>query len=212
MDNKTIIISCAGMGTRLGAGVPKAIIDVAGKPIIVRQLECLDIFSDVRIVVGFQADKVIEVVQSYRKDVMFCFNRDFRTTGTAASFSKGLVNAKEYSVALDGDLLVHPDDLRFFLAREEELIGGCIPTTDNPVLMSLNEKNQVIKFSREHGDLEWTGLAQIKTNRLIPADKHVYMMLEPLLPIEVMKIRTREIDTTNDYENAVAWVNNGYRD
>lgn len=212
MDNKTIIISCAGMGTRLGAGVPKAIVDVAGKPIIIRQLECLDNYSDIRVVVGFQADKVIETVQKYRKDVMFCFNNDFRTTGTAASFSKGLINAKEYAVSLDGDLLVHPEDLKSFLAKDEELIGGCTPTTDNPVLMSLNEKNQVVEFSREHGEFEWTGLAQIKTNRLVPADKHVYMMLEPLMPINVMKIRTKEIDTMNDYDNAVAWINNGYRD
>lgn len=209
-DNKTIIISCAGMGTRLGAGVPKAIVDVGGKPIIIRQLECLDDFDDVRVVVGFQADKVIETVQKYRKDIMFCFNNDFRTTGTAASFSKGLINAKEYAVALDGDLLVHPDDLKDFLSRNEELIGGCVPTTDNPVLMTLNEKNQVVEFSREHGRLEWTGLAQVRTERLVPGKKHVYMMLEPLMPINVMKIRTKEIDTMNDYDNAVRWIENGY--
>lgn len=212
MDNKTIIISCAGMGTRLGAGVPKAIVDVAGKPIIIRQLECLNDYSDIRIVVGFQADKVIETVQKYRKDVMFCFNNDFRNTGTAASFSKGLLMPKEYAVALDGDLLVNPDDLKKFLSTDKELIGGCIPSTDNPVLMSLNEQNQVIEFSREKGELEWTGLAQIKSARLEPANKHVYMMLEPLLPIKVMKIRTKEIDTMNDYDNAVVWIKNGYKD
>lgn len=212
MDNKTIIISCAGMGTRLGAGVPKAIVDVAGKPIIIRQLECLNDYSDVRVVVGFQADKVMETVKNYRKDIMFCFNNDFRTTGTAASFSKGLLMSKEYAVALDGDLLVNPDDLKRFLSIDEELIGGCIPSTDNPVLMSLNEENQVIEFSREKGELEWTGLAQIKSTRLKFSNRHVYMMLEPLMPIKVMKIRTKEIDTMNDYDNAVAWIKNGCKD
>ena len=211
-NNKTIIISCAGMGTRLGAGVPKAIVNVGDKPIIIRQLELLDDFDDVRVVVGFQADKVIEIVQKYRRDVMFCFNNDFRTTGTAASFSKGVVNAKEYAVALDGDLLVHPDDLLSFLSRDEELIGGCVPGTDNPVLMTLDDKEQVIEFSRERGSLEWTGLAQIKTERLVPGTKHVYQMLEPLMPIKVMKIRTKEIDTMNDYDNAVRWIENGYKD
>ena len=39
MDNKTIIISCAGMGTRLGIGMTKALIDIDGKPLIIRQLE-----------------------------------------------------------------------------------------------------------------------------------------------------------------------------
>lgn len=211
-DNKTIIISCAGMGTRLGAGVPKAIVDVGGKPIIIRQLELLDDFDDVRVVVGFQADKVIEIVQKYRKDVMFCFNNDFRTTGTAASFSKGLINAKEYAVALDGDLLVHPNDLKLFLSCDEELVGGCVPGTDNPVLMTLDEQNRVIEFSREHGNLEWTGLAQIKAERLVPGAGHVYQMLESLMPIKVMKIRTKEIDTMHDYDKAMQWIRNGYNE
>ena len=200
------------MGTRLGAGVPKAIVNVGEKPIIIHQLELLNDFDDVRVVVGFQADKVIEIVQKFRRDVMFCFNNDFRTTGTAASFSKGLINAKEYAVALDGDLLVHPDDLKVFLERDEELIGGCTPGTDNPVLMTLDENERVIEFSREKGSLEWTGLAQIKTERLIPDTKHVYQMLEPLMPIKVMKIRTKEIDTMHDYDNAVQWIENGYKD
>ena len=207
-----MIISCAGKGSRLGAGLPKAVIDVDGKPLIVRQLECLDDVEDIRVVVGYMAQTVIETVQKYRRDILFCFNNDYESTGTAASFSKGLVGAKEYAVALDGDLLVHPDDLKKFLSTNEELIGGCVPTTDNPVLMTVNSTEQVTEFSRERGSLEWTGLAQIKTSRLIPGNKHVYMMLEGLMPLRVMKIRSKEIDTVNDYDNAVAWIKNDYRD
>lgn len=208
----TIVISCAGMGTRLGIGVPKALVDVNGKPLIIYQLELLKDYDDIRIVVGYQAEKVISVVKEYRNDITFVFNYDYETTGTAASFSKGIIGARKYSVALDGDLIVNPEDLKMFLEREGECIGGCTPTTDNPVLMSLNEKHQVIEFSREHGDLEWTGLAKIKTDRLTPGEKHVYMMLEPLMPMDVVKIRTKEIDTQNDYENAIRWVNNGFKD
>lgn len=107
-----------------------------GNPWIIRQLEMLQDCSDVRIIVGFQADKVIETVKSFRKDVMFAFNYDYRTTGTAASFSKGLTGARTYVVALDGDLLVWPDDLEWVLNAEEEVIGGTTPSTDNPVLMT----------------------------------------------------------------------------
>lgn len=210
-NNMTIIISCAGMGTRLGIGTTKALVNVAGKPLIIRQLEQLKEYDDVRIVVGYQAEKVIEVVKNYRDDVSFAFNYEYKTTGTAASFSKGMLGAREFVVAFDGDLLVNPDDLKAFLEQEEECIGGCEPTTDNPVLMTI-ENGNVVEFSRERGQLEWTGLAKIKTERLMPGDKHVYMMLEPLMPIKVMKIRTKEIDTQNDYENAVRWVQNGYDD
>lgn len=214
MNEKTIIISCAGMGNRLGAGIPKALVKVCGKPIIIRQLELLDDYSDIRVVVGYMSDKVIETVQAYRKDVLFAFNFDYKTTGTAASFSKGLMQApaKKMTVALDGDLLVCPDDLKAFLDSEEELVGGCVPGTDNPVLMSLDQNNRVIEFSRERGELEWTGLAQVKSERLTGGTQHVYHLLEPLMPLKVMKISTREIDTENDYNNAVHWIENGYKD
>lgn len=211
MKDVTIIISCAGMGTRLGIGTTKALVDVNGKPLILHQLETLKDYDDIRIVVGYQAEKVISVVKKYRNDITFAFNYDYKSTGTAASFSKGIVGARKYSVAFDGDLLVNPEDLKMFLEHDGECIGGCEPTTDNPVLMTLNCQHQVVEFSRDRGDLEWTGLAKILTERLIPGDKHVYMMLEPLMPIDVLKIRTKEIDTQNDYENALRWVQNGYQ-
>ena len=212
IENKTIVISCAGMGTRLGIGSTKALVDICGKPMIIRQLEMLDHVADVRIVVCYQAERVIEVAKAYRSDITFCFNYDYKTTGTAASFSKGMVCAKENIIMLDGDLLVNPDDFASFIADDEEKIGGCIPSTDNPVLMTVNENNEVIEFSRERGQLEWTGLAQVKTERLVPGEKHVYYMLEPLLPLKAQVIRTKEIDTFNDYENAIRWFENGCKD
>ena len=94
-SNMTIIISCAGMGTRLGIGTTKALVDVAGKPLIIHQLEQLKDYDDIRVVVGYQAEKVIDVVKNYRDDISFAFNYDYKTTGTAASFSKGMVGARE---------------------------------------------------------------------------------------------------------------------
>ncbi len=211
-DNTTIVISCAGMGTRLGIGMPKALVDILGRSLIIHQLEALKEYDDIRVVVGYQAEKVIQVVSEYRKDVMFVFNYDYKTTGTGASLSKALLGAREYVVALDGDLLVEPKDLKAIIDADEEVIGGTCPSTDNPVLMGLDEENNVIYFSREEGSLEWTGLAKIKTSRLKHSTGHVYQMLEPLLPIRVKKINTREIDTMNDYEEAIRWIKNNYAD
>ncbi len=211
-ENITVIISCAGMGTRLGIGTTKALVDVAGKPLIIHQLEMLKEYDDIRVVVGYQAERVINVVKEYRMDVMFAFNYEYGSTGTAASFSKGIVGAKDYVVTFDGDLLVHPQDLENFLKYPGEIVGGCIPTTDNPVLMTINEQECITEFSRERGTLEWTGLAKLHRKKLVPGNGHVYQMIEPLMPIKVMKIRTKEIDTPNDYENAVKWIENGYRE
>lgn len=210
IQNKTIAISCAGMGTRLGIGTTKALIDVDGKPLIIRQLEQLIDYEDVRVIVGYQAEQVIETVKAFRKDVTFCFNYDYKMTGAAASLSKALIGSRKIIVTLVGDLLVHPDDMKRFLAQDENCVGGVIPTTDNPVLMTLDANNCVIEFSRERGSLEWTGLAQIHASLVKPGKGHVYQLLEALMPIKVMNIRAKEIDTVNDYENAVAWVKNGY--
>ena len=209
---KSIIISCAGMGTRLGIGVTKALIDINGKPLIAHQLENIPNEFDVRIVVGYQAEKVMEVVKHYRKDVTFVFNHEYKTTGTGASFSKGVVGAEDVVIALDGDLLVHPEDFKACIDLSCSCIGGCEPTTDNPVLMTIDDNEHVIEFSRERGSLEWTGLVQIEKDKLTAGTGHVYQMLEPVLPIPVMKIRTKEVDTPNDYEKALKWIRNGYVD
>ena len=73
------------MGNRLGMGTTKALVEVDGKPLIIRHLEMLKDETDIRVVVGYQAEQVINVVKEYREDVMFVFNHNYRNTGTGAS-------------------------------------------------------------------------------------------------------------------------------
>jgi choline kinase len=214
-NNVSVIISCAGMGTRLGLGCTKALVEIEGKTLIERQLEILKDYDDIRIVVGYQAEKVMDVVNSIRKDVLFVFNHEYRTTGTGASFSLGAKYGREYVVALDGDLLVHPDDLIAAVEFDGSCVGGTTPSTDNPWLMPTQMRKgvkEVTGFSREFGDYEWTGLAKIRSDMLKPGAGHVFHLIEPLLPIPMIFLRTKEIDTIDDYERAVAWVRNNYED
>lgn len=214
-SNVSIVISAAGMGTRLGLGCTKALVEIEGKTLIERQLEILKDYDDIRVVVGYQAEKVIEVVNSVRKDVLFVFNHDYRNTGTGASFWLGAQHAREYVVALDGDLLVNPDDLIKAIDYDGCCIGGSTPSTDNPWTMPtkvIRGVENVVGFSKEAGEYEWTGLAKVQTDSLQPGRGHVFQMIEPLLPIPMIFIRTKEIDTVDDYERAVQWVRNGYED
>ena len=48
--SRTVVISCAGMGNRLGLGTTKALVEVDGKPLIVRHLEMLGDEEDIRYV------------------------------------------------------------------------------------------------------------------------------------------------------------------
>ena len=121
MDALSIIICCAGMGTRLGIGTTKALINVYGKSLIERQLELTKDIDDVRVVVGYQAKKVIDKVNSIRKDIMFAFNYEYQTTGEAESLSKAMVGLKEYTLIIDGDLLINKDDFNEVLSYQGEL-------------------------------------------------------------------------------------------
>ena len=119
----TIIICCAGMGSRLGIGTTKALVDIDGKPLIIRLLEMLNNYDDIRIVVGYQAEKVIEVVKKFRNDIMFAFNYQYETTGVADSLKKGMIASREYVVSIDGDILINSDDFKKFLDSEQECLG-----------------------------------------------------------------------------------------
>ena len=209
--NKTIIISCAGMGKRLGMGIPKALIEIDGKSLICRQLEMFQECDDVRVVVGYKAEDVIKEVNKYRKDVTFVFNHDYMNNGTGASVSIAAKHANEYIITIDGDLLIHPDDIKKILNCKNSFVGVCNPSTDNPVLTQI-QNDKVVQFSRENGMFEWTGISQIKSSELIPGTGHVCQLLESLLPMNYLLIRVKEIDTPNDYQNAIKWIENNFED
>lgn len=212
--SRTVIISCAGMGNRLGLGTTKALLEIDGKPLIVRHLEMLEGETDIRVVVGYQAEKVIDVVRKYRDDILFVFNHHYRETGTGASVTLAAKYANELVLSLDGDLLVHPEDMKKILACDHEFASGGDLETDDPWMLQTykeNGKEVVCSFSKDVGTYEWNGITQMKSQKMKDGTGHVFQLVEPYLPIPFIKLRTKEIDTVNDYERAVKWVKNGFK-
>lgn len=212
--SRTVVISCAGMGNRLGLGTTKALVEIDGKPLIVRHLEMLQKERDIRIVVGYQAEKVIEVVRKYRKDAVFVFNHNYRTTGTGDSVLLAARYANRYLLSLDGDLLIHPKDMEIILCQEGEFVSGGQIETDDPWLLQTAGSvgsEKVTSFSRIKGKYEWNGITQLKSERLKEGGGHVFQLIEPYLPLPFLEVRTREVDTVNDYERAVKWVKNSFQ-
>ncbi len=205
---KTVIINCAGVGTRLGYGHTKALLQFAEKPIILHHLEQLKDIEDVRVVVGYDAQDVIDTVLSFRRDVLFVFNHEYLHTNTLTSLALGAQHANDLIVSLDGDLLIKPADLAAFVQQDEELIGIIKTYTDQPVCVELTGKKDtpyVTAFGRKKTEYEWTGLVQIQKDKLTHTSGHVYQALEPHLPIRAIEIDCREIDTPQDLEKAMAW-------
>lgn len=205
-STKSVVISCAGIGSRLGLGQTKALINICGKSLIHWQIEALSDIEDIRVVVGYQAKDIINEVLKIRKDVIFVYNHNYFDTKTGASFYIGAKDANEYCIELDGDLLIHPDDIKKIVATEGEYIAYADKMSDEAVYVKTNEVGDVLAFSREQGDFEWTGPACIKKDKVKYTSGNVFNQLEEYLPMRGLKIRAQDIDTYEDYQKAVEFV------
>lgn len=198
-DEKSVVISCAGIGSRLGLGLTKALVQINGNSLISWQLKLFKDVKDVRIVIGFQGGEIIEEVRKYRDDIIFCYNHRYFETKTGASYYLGARHANHETLEWDGDLLVHPDDVKKLLATSGEFICYADKTSDDAVFVQTNENGDVLCFSREQGDYEWTGPACMIKQHLIYSTQNVFNMFEPYCPMKGIKVRAYDIDTYNDY-------------
>lgn len=197
---KSVVISSAGIGSRLGLGLTKALLQINGRSLISWQLELFKDVKDLRIVVGFQANDIIEEVLKYRSDAIFVFNHLYFETKTGASFYLGAKDAGEEIIEWDGDLLVHPDDVKTILDTPGEFICYSDITSEDAVYCKTDEQGNVLAFSRENGDYEWTGPACIKKEHLTYSSNNVFNIFERVLPMKGIKVRAYDIDTYSDYK------------
>lgn len=197
--SKSVVICCAGIGSRLGLGKTKALVRINGSSLLSWQLKLFASITDVRIVIGYQGREIIEEALKYRNDVVFCYNHRYFETKTGASYYLGARHANPETIQWDGDLMVHPEDVQKILATPGEFVCYGDISSEDAVYAIVNEKGEVTAFSRTDGDFEWTGPASIEKRHLSYSSQHVYNMLEPYCPIKGIKVRAYDIDTYNDY-------------
>ncbi len=202
----SIVLSCAGIGSRLGLSMTKALIRIENKSLIHWQLESFKNVEDVRIVIGYQALDVIKEVLEKSKNIIFAFNHDYFNTKTGASLYIGSKNANEYVIAWDGDLLVHPNDIAMCLNYDGEYIGCSDIISDDTVFVKLNDNNEVKSFSYDDGDFEWSGPAKLKKDKIKYISSNVFNQIEEYLPLPMLKISAQDIDTYNDFKRAQQFI------
>ncbi|MDR2488588.1 MAG: NTP transferase domain-containing protein [Desulfovibrio sp.] len=203
---QSVVLSCAGIGSRLGLAQTKALVQIMGKSIIGWQMEIFAEVEDLRIVVGYQAMEVVREVREYRNDAIFVYNHDYFHTKTGRSYLLGGRHGNELAVAWDGDLLVHPDDARRLLSMRREYVAYTEPTSDEPIFVDVDAAGNVVSFSDKEGGYEWSGPCCVRKDRLQERGVDVYHMLEPLLPLPGVKIRAQDIDTYDDYKRAENFI------
>lgn len=210
MIKSNVVISAAGMGTRLGLDKPKCLVKINGKTLLQRQLEQTKDFETVIVVVGFKENEVIEEAQKYRPDIVIVRNPDYDRTSNAYSLSLGSEFLKDF-LALDGDVLI-PDksfnEIKTHIKEKKStVLFSTVPKTEDSVYMLIADNQNCIGFTREleiaqknTNYKEWSGCAYYN-GITIPRDaRYVFEAIIPSLPLPALNIECYEVDTPADLE------------
>ena len=184
--------------------MPKCLVPIENKPLIYYLLEALADVPNVRVVVGFKEEEVIRTVKAIRKDVVFVRNPNYMSTSNSHSLYLGSHDLTEPFLNIDGDMYITKENLELFdsnIVEGENLIGVTPSYTEDAVFARLNDRSEVVEFSREKiSDLEWTGIAYFATVKISTSGGYIFQELEAKLPIRACSIECYEIDTPKDLE------------
>ncbi len=204
---KHAVIAAAGLGSRLGMGKPKCLIEFSGTTILEHQLGLLRDVEDVRVVVGFEEERVTALVKEIRSDVIIVRNPAYRTTTTLHSYVMGAEHLTDNCLFMDGDILFQPSSFNLFISAckvNETLIGVTKAKTKDAVYALTNEKFEIESFSRVTSTpYEWANIVWIAPKKFEnPTAISVYERLTAHLPLSSKEIVSYEIDTKEDMDNA----------
>lgn len=201
---KHIVIAAAGLGSRLGHGKPKCLIDIMGKPLIAHLLNLLSDIEDIRIVVGFQENLVIQTVLQLRKDALFVRNPNFQSTKTVESYALGAAGLKGHVLYMDADIIFEPTSFRNFINlchNDKFLVGITNSKTIDAVYVRLDDKFQIKSFSRQNkSNYEWANILYAPADYFMNDYGDVFFKLEKNLPLAAHYIDCYEIDCLEDLQ------------
>lgn len=204
MRNINVVISAAGMGTRLGLDIPKCLLQINGETLLARQLKQTAQCAHVYVVVGFKEEQVIAEALKYRHDVIIVRNPMYATTSNAYSLSLGSQFCNSY-LALDGDVWFPYKTMYEMLEHisehpEETTLFATPAKTQDTVFMNISN-NMCTQFSRiEKTAHEWSGCGYYCDIRIPQTARYVFEEIIPHLPKRAKIIKCWEVDTPADFE------------
>ncbi|POB05152.1 NTP transferase domain-containing protein [Halopseudomonas oceani] len=209
------VIACAGLGSRLGLGLPKCLIEVDGKTILTRLIESLrPQVSRIHVVIGYREELVADYCARYHRDVVLVRNPQYRETNTAHSIAIGSLGFHSKVLYLDGDLIIDDGSLVSFIRAANEhcsLVGVTRAKSENAVLVEVGQSAgdalEVTHFGRDlDSEYEWANIFAGPPVRLEQAEGFVYQALEPSLPLPAKLLDLHEVDTPADLAAANAFL------
>lgn len=206
---ENVIIAAAGRGKRLGHGMPKCLVNVNGIPIINYLLYLVRDIPNVRIVVGYCENDVIEHVRAIRDDVVFVRNPNFRHTATLQSLALAARGLDAHCLCMDGDMIVKEDSFAHFIKRcstEKSLIAVSEEIMHEPVYaheMFDSDSLVITGFDRKKkSNFEWANIAYLPSGWLAFEATNFFERLQKFLPLPALSIRRIEVDTFDDLSAA----------
>ncbi len=166
------IILAAGRGSRLAeynpAGHPKCLMEFGGHSLLARHLDLLYRFGIKRVdlVVGFEADRIIDHVAGLRSrpDVSYHFNPRYLQGSVLSLWAAAeTLRAGAPVLVMDADVLYHPDILQRLLQTPVEncyLLDHEFLPGDEPVKVALRDGLMVEFRKRLAEDLQYDSLGE----------------------------------------------------
>jgi len=165
----SIVIFAAGRGSRLGASVPKFIVEVDSRPIFLHQLRALNgIPGEIYIVCGYRAALLMQLMladlapdEPARTRLTFIYNDRF-TEPQCGSISRVMAAIPHNRPALfiDGDMLFSAETAESLVSQQETTVALRAAPTADAVMATLDENRQLQQFARgQDGSGEWANLA-----------------------------------------------------
>ena len=210
------VLSCAGVGNRFGLGIPKCMLNFAGKTILSRALHLLHDFDEVRVIVGYREEDVISEASKCRETgIKFIRNSIYGQSSNAYSLYLATRDINESFLIFDGDVIVFPEDFKRFLNLSAEkntsLLTVTKVKTEMPIYAALDTAGRVINFSLDTPSLyEWTGIGFLRRDVTFSKDGNFACdEIAKELPLPSCVIDSYEIDTPSDYKRALVAVEMG---
>jgi len=209
------VIACAGLGSRLGLGLPKCLIEVEGQTILSRLIESLEPYVPrIHIVIGYREEMIADYCARHHRDVVLVRNPRFRETNTAYSISLGSLGFRSKVLFMDGDLIIGRESLADFIrmaARYPTLIGVTQAKSENAVLAAISKKEgsdlAITAFSKGLDSCyEWANIFSGAPVQMDDAKGFVYEVLEQILPLPACLLELYEVDTPRDLLVAKAFM------
>ena len=216
---KNVVIAVASMGTRLGAGKPKCLIEVNGKTLLEYQLALLKGVENVFLVVGFMEENVMNFVPKIRRDIIFVRNANFQHTKTLGSFHLAARIIDGSAIFMDGDMIIEPHSFAEFLDAaakidgDDMLIAVSKRISDDPVYCDVEEYQGALTIREFSYDkktpYEWANVVFMSANRMENGTTHTFEHLRKFLPASAKIIDRLEIDTPEDLRDTEKFLKTG---